>query len=303
MPVVIRNPSKMADQDAFAADVDLALTGWGLPAPRWLDTTVEDAGAGQTKQALADGADLVLAAGGDGTVRACASVLAGTGIPLGLLPVGTGNLLARNLDVPLSLEGATRLIALGQHRVIDLVALDGELFTVMAGAGFDAQLFEFTSDRLKSRIGWGAYAVAGLKAMRKAHPMDIELDVDGKTTRRQGIGVLVGNVGTLTGDLTLLPDAVPDDGIVDIAVLKPTAPLEWLRLAIRVVAGKRPQPWYLERFRGEVVEVRLGMESPVELDGDVVDARGGFTVRVLPRALTVCAPPRQPGNHQDQRPR
>jgi YegS/Rv2252/BmrU family lipid kinase len=301
--VVIRNPSKFDDPDAFAADVDLALTAWGLPAPKWLDTTVKDPGRGQTKQALADGADLVLAAGGDGTVRACATVLAGTGIPLGLLPTGTGNLLARNLDVPRSLEGAIRLIAQGQHRLIDIVSLDEELFTVMAGAGFDAQLFEYTSDRLKSRIGWGAYAVAGLKAMRKAHPMDIELDVDGKTTRTQGIGVLVGNVGTLTGDLTLLPDAVPDDGVLDIAVLKPTRPLEWLGLATRVVAGKRPQPWYLERFRGEVVEVTLGMESPVELDGDVIDARSDFTVRVLPRALTVCAPPPPPGNHPDQRPR
>ena len=119
-PVVIRNPTKSDDPGALEAEVNALLVANGLPSARWIDTTAEDPGQGQTVQALADGADLILACGGDGTVRACVGALVGTNVPLALLPLGTGNLLARNLDIPRTLEEAIRLVAAGDRRVIDV---------------------------------------------------------------------------------------------------------------------------------------------------------------------------------------
>jgi diacylglycerol kinase family enzyme len=289
-PVVIRNPTKSGDLKALESEVDALFVANGLPPARWIDTTAADTGRGQTEQALADGADLILACGGDGTVRACVSAMVGSNVPLALLPTGTGNLLARNLDVPRTLGEAIRLISTGDRRVIDVAELDGDVFAVMGGAGFDAQLFDFTSDRLKSRIGWGAYVVAGARALYAAQPGDILLTLDGVLTPTRGVGVLIGNVGTLTGGIALLPLARPDDGHLDIAVLTATSPAHWFGLVWHVVTGKRPQPWQLEHHTAATVEVSFEAEQPVELDGDIVGPRRRFTARVRPASLIVCAP-------------
>jgi diacylglycerol kinase family enzyme len=106
--------------------------------------------------------------------------------------------------------------------------------------------------------------------------------------------VLIGNVGTLTGGLALLPQARPDDGVLDIAVLTATSPLHWLGLAWHVVTGKRPQPWQMEHHRAARVEVRLATELAVELDGDVIGQRRCLTARVRPSSLIVCAPTHEP---------
>src|SRR4051794_1425675 len=293
-PVVIRNPTKSDDPETLEAEVNSLLVASGLPPARWVDTTADDPGFGQTKQALADGADLILACGGDGTVRACVSALLGTEVPLALLPLGTGNLLARNLDVPRTFGEAIKLIAAGDRRVIDVGELDGEIFAVMGGAGFDAQMFDYTSDRLKSRIGWGAYVVAGARALRAARSGDVLLTLDGVVIPTRGVGVLIGNVGTLTGGLALLPQARPDDRLLDIAVLTATSPTHWLGLVWHVVTGKRPQPWQLEHHTAAKVEVRFESDLPVELDGDVIGSRRGFTARVRPASVTVCAPASDP---------
>jgi YegS/Rv2252/BmrU family lipid kinase len=293
-PVIVLNPSKCDDPDRFRAEVDAAFSSHGLTQARWLDTTRSDPGRGQTEQAISDGADLVLACGGDGTVRACASVLAGGSVPLGLLPNGTGNLLARNLVLPRSLDDAIGLVADGTLRVVDVAELDGEVFAVMGGAGFDAQLFHFTSERLKTRIGWASYVVAGLRALRAAPPRRVTLTLDGAVTQLRAVGVIVGNVGTLTGGVTLLPSAVPDDGVLDVGVLTPNTPAHWVGLAVRLISGRHPQPWQLQLFRARAIHVAFGADVPVEVDGDLLGARSGFTVRVRPRALRVCAPLREP---------
>ena len=160
----------------------------------------------------------------------------------------------------------------------------------MGGAGFDAQMFDFTSDRLKSRIGWGAYVVAGARALHAARSDDLLLTLDGVVMPTRGVGVLVGNVGTLTGGIALLPQARPDDGMLDIAVLTATSPAHWLGLAWHVVTGKRPQPWQLEHHRAAKVDVHFASELPVELDGDVIGTRRSFTAQVRSASLTVCAP-------------
>jgi diacylglycerol kinase family enzyme len=289
-PAVVSNPTKNDDPDAARASVLAALHAAGLPEPQWYDTTAEDPGLGQAKEALRAGADLVLACGGDGTVRACAAALAGGEVPLALLPAGTGNLLARNLSIPSELEAAAEVAAAGHLRRIDVPALDGEPFVVMGGSGFDAQLFELSSDRLKSRIGWAAYAIAGARAIRSADPTTVWLHVDGRVESVTCVGVIVGNVGTLTGGMVLLPGAEPDDGQLDVAVLTPVLAYHWAGLAVRIVAGRRPKPWQLKHYRGRHVVVEWPADVAVEIDGDLLDPAGRLDYTVAPSALAVCVP-------------
>src|SRR5699024_3405380 len=155
-----------------------ACRGLGLE-PLWLETTVEDPGTGQARAALEAGAEVVVAAGGGGTVRAVATALQGTGTPLGLLPVRTGNLLARHLDIPvtdlarsleIALEGRDRPIDVAWLRVTDAPSGDDaaevdtdHIFLVIAGIGFDAAMIADTDTTLKAKVGWIAYFLGGIR--------------------------------------------------------------------------------------------------------------------------------------------
>ena len=289
-PAVVSNPSKHDDPEAAQREVVAALVAAGLPEPLWYDTTAEDPGRGQATQAVRDGADLVLACGGDGTVRACAAALTGGDVPLGLLPAGTGNLLARNLEIPTDLGEAAEVCAAGNLRRIDVPVLDGEPFVVMGGSGFDAQLIEFSSDRLKSRIGWAAYAIAGARAVRSAEPATVWLHVDGRVEIVNCVGVIVGNVGTLTGGMVLLPGAEPDDGQLDVAVLTPVRAYHWVGLGVRIAAGRRPKPWHLKHYRGRHIVVEWPSKVAVEIDGDLLDPSTRLDFTINRSALAVCVP-------------
>ena len=163
LAAVVVNPAKAVGADLRGALVRLCETqGWAEPL--WLETTVEDPGEGQAREALEAGADVVIAAGGDGTVRCVAEVLAGTGIPLGLVPLGTGNLLARNLGVNITDPVSAAFDVLnGTERTVDVVKAkldhsdDEQVFLVMAGLGYDAAIMADTVDALKDRMGWLAY--------------------------------------------------------------------------------------------------------------------------------------------------
>ncbi len=286
---VVANPTKSGDP-FWDERVLGVLARAGLPGATWIPTTAEDPGPGQARRALADGAELVVVCGGDGTVRSVATVLAGTGVPMALLPSGTGNLLARNLDVPLEVEAAARVAASGRTAALDVGRTsDGECFLVMAGTGFDAAMLRDTSDRAKVWLSWAAYVLAGTRHLRG--PLaTYDLDLDGVAVRRQGRGVLVGNVSALQAGLELLPGALPDDGLLDVAVLAPRGLRDWFRLARRVGVGRAPGDQVLERWTARAVTVRSAPAQPVQYDGDLVDRDVALSCRVEPGALLVRVP-------------
>lgn len=290
-PAIVVNPTKVDDGNVEA--VEKAFADNGLPMPRWYGTTEDDPGEGQARQALADGADLVLAQGGDGTVRAVAAVLAGGDVPLGLLPAGTGNLLARNLDVPRSLDDAVAVVAGAGRRAVDVLELDGEPYVVMGGSGFDALLFELTSEDLKARLGWAAYLSAGIRAVRAAKAYDVEIVTDRAAMTVPAVGVVVGNVGTLTAGVPLLPDAEADDARLHIAVLTPLRLRNWAGLAWNLVLRRTPRRFQMRTLRARDVRIRWPEALPAEIDGDLVDGRAELHVTIRPGALTVCVP--EPG--------
>lgn len=218
---VVVNPVKVADLDEFRRTVDGALTAAGWPAPSWHETTVEDPGRGQTEQAVRDGAEVVFACGGDGTVMACVTALAGTDVALAVLPQGTGNLLAANLGLSNDLAAGLEVAVERGRRRLDVGVVDDQCFAVMAGMGFDAQMLDSTSETTKARIGWPAYIVGAAKHLRD-RPMRVSIRIDDQPPlRRRARSVLIANVGRLQGGVRLLTDAEPDDGWLDVAVLTP----------------------------------------------------------------------------------
>jgi YegS/Rv2252/BmrU family lipid kinase len=265
---------------------------------RWradfLVTNKAEAGVAAANSAALDGVDLVVAVGGDGTVRGCAEGLAGTGVPLGVVPHGTANLLARTLGVPGHPRAALAL-ALGPggvDRTIDLAVADEVPFTAMAGMGLDAAVVAGT--RLKHQFGWLAYAMSGAVHLALAPSrFSIRLD-DGAAAEREARSVVVGNSGLLPGGFRLLPDARLDDGLLDVGVLAPHGPLGWTRLAARVLTRSHRQDRMLERFQARKVEITASAPLPREVDGELLPASHSLTVAVQPSALTVRMPRRCP---------
>jgi YegS/Rv2252/BmrU family lipid kinase len=270
-------------------DTERALAGAGLEV-LWLETTREDPGQGVTRRAVAEGVDLVMAQGGDGTVMACVTGLAGSDVPLAVLPGGTGNLLAANFDIPANLDGAVEVALHGDRRRLDVAAMGEDRFVVMGGIGFDAAMLADADPRLKERLGAVAYVISGLGQVRR-RPARFQLRLDGGDPfTRVGQGVLVGNLGRLQGGLPIMPDARPDDGLLDVAVLRTRTLPDWVRLAVRVLLRRRRKDPELELFRARRVEVRCDRPQPVERDGDPAGASDHVLVEVVPAALTLCVP-------------
>jgi len=292
---VVVNPAKVEDLAGLRVVVSSAATAAGWNEPLWYQTTIEDPGAGMAHDAAFGGADLLLVCGGDGTVREVCAELAGTGIPIAIIPVGTGNLLARNLEIPLFIRSAVDVAFSGQDRAIDLVAVSGDgiddtTFLVMAGMGFDAAMMEGVNEEVKAKVGWLAYVLSGLKAlMFPAAAVDISVD-GGEFTRHRARTVVVGNVGFLQAGMPLLPDASIDDGLLDVVILHPRHFLSWIPLAVRVLARRRHTDELVNRMTGRTVTLRAHTDTPRQLDGDSVGPGRELHMECLPGRLLVRVP-------------
>jgi diacylglycerol kinase family enzyme len=263
--------------------------GWELEL---LETRSADAGDDATRRAVEAGARLVFAVGGDGTVRACAQALAGTAVPLAIVPRGTANLVATALGIPSSL-GAALAVGFGPHeRRIDLAVADGITFAAMAGIGLDAAVVGATAARLKEAAGWLGYAATGLGRLAGKHAVfEIRLD-GGEPIGRQARCVVVGNVGLLPGGFALLPAARPDDGLLDVGILAPAGAFGWPRVGWRVLTRSRNDDALLERYRARRVEIASETQLPRQADGELIGAGASLTVTVAPGGLLVRVPGR-----------
>lgn len=311
---VIWNPAKVGDPDAFSSKVRATADKHGWDEPVWFETTIDDPGAGQAQAALETGVDLLLVAGGDGTVRTVCQESARTGVAVGVVPQGTGNLLARNLGIPLNIKDALDTAFGGQDHAVDLASfsVDSEpadsadpadgadtanpdqtvstSFMVMAGLGMDAQIMTGVDDGLKNKVGWLAYFVSGIKALRfPAMKIQISID-DGDPQRFRARTVVVGNVGSLQAGIPLLPDARIDDGQLDVVVLAPRRFLGWVSIVARVLGRRRRTNDRLERMTGTKIEIRADKPAPMQLDGDPVGHGRTAIARVHPGVLLIRVP-------------
>ncbi|WP_205325012.1 diacylglycerol kinase family protein [Glycomyces sp. YM15] len=302
---IVWNPSKTSREDlegalpASAADAEVS----------WFETSPDDPGQGATGEALAAGAEVVVAAGGDGTVRAVAERLAqDDAAELAIVPLGTGNLLARNLGVPLGdLGGALTRAFEGRSRAIDLGWITAEVsdaevrqaFAVIAGIGIDAHMIVETDDDLKSKVGWLAYVESLGRALSSSEVVDIEIAVDGAAPERtEAHTLLVGNCGTLQGGIALLPDADPSDGELDLLLLSAEGIGQWLDTLRSFVWDNGIRRLFTGRERAESADTathaRVGSVSVVlseprvlEVDGDELGETSGFAIEIQPGAVRV----------------
>ncbi|WP_053385067.1 diacylglycerol/lipid kinase family protein [Leucobacter celer] len=313
---VVYHPHK-TDLAALRTAVALQERQSGWAPTRWYETEEADAGISATRRAIADGANVVLASGGDGTVRAVSEALRSSGIPLTIVPQGTGNLLARNLGVPLGrLDESVRAAFFGSNRHIDLGVLkivredaseDEHVFLVLAGMGLDARAISATKATLKKRLGWLAYVDAGMRTMLTDRPLQIHYSVDDSPVKPLSVyTVMIGNCGLMPGGVLLIPDAEIDDGKLDVVALRPLGPFSWLRIWNKIGwengvlrktrTGRRiidlvNDTKSVSYTRATRYALAVPKPEPIQLDGDdfglALAAKGevdpgALTVRVLP---------------------
>ncbi|MFE9654695.1 diacylglycerol/lipid kinase family protein [Micromonospora sp. NPDC006431] len=242
------------------------------------------------RKALDQSAELILVWGGDGMVQRCADTLAGTDVPMGILPAGTANLFAGNLGIPTDLSEALRTALHGPRRKLDLGRLNGEHFAVMAGAGFDGDLIRDADRKLKGRLGRIAYVWTGLRHVR-GELIHTRIRVDGADWfDGEASCVLFGNVGTITGGIPAFDDARPDDGALEIGVSTASGAVDWARTLGRMAAGRSADSPLVRITRGRQVRVRFAAPKTYELDGSARGTTRRLKVKAVPGALTVCCP-------------
>jgi diacylglycerol kinase (ATP) len=312
---VVYNPVKVKLK-TLKATVKSAETDAGWGKTLWFETSIDDPGGDVTKRAIELGVDVVMVAGGDGTVRAVGEALRGTGIPMGLLPSGTGNLLARNLSLVLDdLTHSVRTAFLGGDRLIDVGVIEAErvdgsrekhAFLVMAGIGLDAQMVANTNAELKRRVGWLAYVDAIARSLRDNNKVRVRYEIDGRPQQSATVNtVIVGNCGMLTGNILLLPDAVIDDGVFDIVAFRPNGFFGWVQIWVKIVwengvlrrstVGRRiitmsREVRALRYLSGSKFTMRLDHPEEFELDGDSFGEAIALRTEVDHLALAVKMP-------------
>jgi diacylglycerol kinase family enzyme len=255
--------------------------------PQFLETTVDERGVGLALGAVEAGSALVFAVGGDGTVRACAEALAGTEVPLAIVPRGTANLAARALGIPAGLDAALAIGFGGRDHRIDLARADGITFAAMAGIGLDAAVVGATPGLLKERLGWAGYAMSGVTRLAgRRHVFRVRLD-GGRLLARPARCVVVGNAGLLPGGFVLLPAARLDDGLLDVGILAARDPVGWGRVTARILTRSERSDRVLERCRARRIEISTEVMLPREVDGEIISPGRSLTVTLRPGALLV----------------
>jgi len=293
--VAIVHPLKSGGLDAATDRLSRWAHAAGVPTPHVVTTTPDSHGTEQARDAVAAGADLVLAWGGDGTVRAIAEGLADSGVPLGVVPAGTGNLLARNLGIPLSLGDAATVAFEGADRRVDIleIGLGGSvtISTVITGLGMDAVLID-APEELKNAIGPSAYVLNTVRALRHKK-MRVGVAVDGGAPRWfSARSVLVANVGGLLAGMDVAPEAEVADGLLHVIVLPLGRPVDWVRTGARIIARRGVEDTSRFHLQGSSAWIVAAEAQPRQVDGDLVGEGRTIQARVRPGALTVRVPRR-----------
>lgn len=244
------------------------------------------------RAASARGVDAVVAAGGDGTVSAVADGLVGTETPLGIIPLGTANVLARELGVPVALDAACALLA-GEFSTcaVDAMKVGDRHFFTQVGVGIDALMIRDTKKEDKKRFGRVAYLWTGFRTLLGFQPRRFEVEIDGRPLRTRASQILVANSGTL-GQPPLVwgPDIRPDDGRVDVCVIRAGTVWDYVRLSWNVLRRTHRDDPKLHYFRADrSVTIRARRPLPVQGDGEIV-GETPVAVGVVPGAVKVAVP-------------
>jgi YegS/Rv2252/BmrU family lipid kinase len=270
------------------------LAGEGVTDPLWYEVKKSRHAPEHARQVAERGVDVMFVWGGDGTVQRCIDAVAGSDTAVAILPAGTANLLATNLRIPDDVTEAVRIGLHGERRRMDTGSVNGERFTVMAGAGFDARMISAADRGLKDRLGRAAYLYTGMKSI-SARRVKATVEVDGERFFRGRVScVLAANVGTILGGIEAFPEARPDDGLLELGVVTAKNPVQWARVFGRLALGRAEESPFAEVTRGAKIRIRFDRKIPYELDGGARPARKELRIKARPGSVTLCVPARVP---------
>jgi len=276
--------------DGGLPELRRALGAAGITEPAWFEVPKSKKAPKQARQALKDGAELILVWGGDGMVQRCIDAVAGSDVAIGIIPAGTANLLAKNLGIPHDLSAALDIALGGRSRRLDVGLVNGEHFAVMAGAGFDARMIEDSDRGSKAHLGSLAYVRSGVAAVR-GEADGVHVLVDGVTFfEGRASCVLVGNVPRATGGLLVFNDAEPDDGLLDVGVVTAEGAVQWLSVLSRVALHRGEGSRFVDTIQGRTIDVQFDKAVIYEIDGGVRPATDRLRFEVQPSAVTVRVP-------------
>ena len=310
---IIYYPGRV-DLRKLRSAVEAITLAQGWEPSLWLKTDADETGAAQALRAIAQKATHIVVAGGDGTVRTVLEAVARSEakVSVGIVPVGTGNVLARNLGIALddlrtqvkrALEGIAHPIDMGLARIIleDDSRIE-KYFAVMAGLGLDAKIMLNTDAARKQRLGWIAYVESGFKTLPLQYQR-LTIQVDGRETRSvRVLTLLIGNVGWLPGKLSMMPDAAMDDGLLDVAVIGPRRIWDWIDFWTRVTIGNNvvrttragrklldatANVKTLENLTSKKIRVTPESRVELQLDGDAIGVVQEVEFEAIARAVSV----------------
>lgn len=272
-----------------------ALANLDQADPPWIEVSKSKKAPKAVRRLIEkEGVNRLLVWGGDGTVRRCIDTVLSNKYrtDIAVLPAGTANLLARNLDIPVDLREAVDVAVNGQPRPIDVGRMNKKFFTVMAGTGFDALLMQEADESgMKDRFGRAGYVWAGVRN-RAVDPAHVVVTVDGERWfTGEASSVLIANVGTITGGLQAFPDADPTDGLLEIGVVSAQKATQWARVLASTVVHRAERSRFTEMTRGKRIKIRLDRTMPWEVDGGDRPRDDTFDVRCIPGAIRILQPP------------
>ncbi len=283
---LIMNP--VSCDDATKAQITQEAGRSGLDC-QVCETTEQMSADTLARRALAGGAELIIVAGGDGTVLGAINALVGTTVPLGIVPLGTGNLLALNLGIPTDIHDAFDVALNGDQRHIDLVNVNhGErYFAIMGGLGLDAQIMQTTDRTSKQRFGWFAYLWSGIKHLGR-NRFWVNVTLDGKAPMRRRVkSVLVGNLPEIGPSIRLFERSQPDDGIIEIGILKANSLADFARLVWQVALGSPSDDDSFDTYQAAKIDIVARKREPVQFDGDHAGSATRLSLQVEPGALNI----------------
>ena len=260
----------------------------GVDDPLWSEVPKSRYAPERVEKALAEGAETIFVWGGDGMMQRAVDTMAGTEARLAILPAGTANLFASNLDIPDDIGDAVHVGLNGRERKLDLGKMNGEHFAVMAGAGLDARMIRDTDGGPKDKYGRLAYIWAASKNLR-TEPFKARVEVNGDLWYKGDAScLLVGNVGALFGGLEAFESASPEDGLLEIGVTHAESLGQWARTVARTAIGSVTQSPFVQATKAKRVDVEFDRKVLYELDGGDRKEVKRLKVKVKPAALTVC---------------
>ena len=280
----------MRARRSAAASLELrhVLEEEGVADPLWVEVPKSRKAPKQVKRALKDGAELIFVWGGDGTVQRGLDTVAGTEVPVAIVPAGTANLFATNLGIPQDIRQAVAIGLRGERAASTSAGSTASASASWPAPASTRAMIRDADGGLKDRFGRVAYVWTGSKNLR-AKPFKAKISVDGASWYDDKAScILVGNVGQLFGGVEAFEDASPEDGKLELGVVNADGMVDWARTLARTAAGNATKSPFVSATKARRIKVKLDRKVLYELDGGDREKVRAFDVKVEPSAVTVC---------------